>query len=64
MNYAVCCYENNNDPKMACQIAKNAFDDAINEIDIENDQYVMNVLQILNENLNHWQSNWQGADLE
>lgn len=49
---------------MACQIAKNAFDDAINEIDIENDQYVMSVLQILNENLNHWQSNWQGGDLE
>ena len=64
-------YEVRNDPSKACQLAKQAFDDAIADIDqIEEDQYkdATTIMQLIRDNLTLWTSeleegeNWfQGA---
>jgi 14-3-3 protein epsilon len=59
LNYSVFFYEVKNDPGKACQIAKQAFDDAIADIDqIEEDQYkdATTIMQLIRDNLTLWTS--------
>ena len=59
LNYSVFYYEVRNDPKEACQLAKNAFDDAIADIDqIDEDQYkdATTIMQLIRDNLTLWTS--------
>ena len=59
LNYSVFFYEVKNDPSKACQIAKQAFDDAIADIDqIEEDQYkdATTIMQLIRDNLTLWTS--------
>lgn len=57
MNFSVFYYEVKNDPAKACQLAKQAFDDAIANIDeIEEDQYkdATTIMQLIRDNLTLW----------
>ena len=59
LNYSVFHYEVKNDPSKACQLAKQAFDDAIADIDqIEEDQYkdATTIMQLIRDNLTLWTS--------
>jgi len=59
LNYSVFHYETKNDPSKACQLAKQAFDDAIADIDqIEEDQYkdATSIMQLIRDNLTLWTS--------
>lgn len=59
LNYSVYYYEVLNDPVKACQLAKKAFDDAIADIElIEEDQYkdATTIMQLLRDNLTLWTS--------
>ena len=59
LNYSVFYYEVKNDPGIACQLAKKAFDDAIADIDqIEEDQYkdATTIMQLIRDNLTLWTS--------
>ncbi len=59
LNYSVFYYEVKNDPGVACQLAKKAFDDAIADIDqIEEDQYkdATTIMQLIRDNLTLWTS--------
>ena len=59
LNYSVFHYEVRNDPSKACQLAKQAFDDAIADIDqIEEDQYkdATTIMQLIRDNLTLWTS--------
>ena len=59
LNYSVFFYEVKNDPGEACKIAKQAFDDAIADIDqIEEDQYkdATTIMQLIRDNLTLWTS--------
>ena len=59
LNYSVFHYECKNDPSKACQLAKQAFDDAIADIDqIEEDQYkdATTIMQLIRDNLTLWTS--------
>ncbi len=59
LNYSVFYYEVKNDPSKACQLAKQAFDDAIADIDqIEEDQYkdATTIMQLIRDNLTLWTS--------
>ena len=67
LNYSVFFYEVRNDPSKACQLAKQAFDDAIADIDqIEEDQYkdATTIMQLIRDNLTLWTSELEedGAD--
>jgi len=58
-NYSVFYYEVKNDPSVACQLAKKAFDDAIADIDqIEEEQYkdATTIMQLIRDNLTLWTS--------
>jgi 14-3-3 protein epsilon len=59
LNFSVFCYEVMNDPSKACNLAKQAFDDAIADIEhIEEDQYkdATTIMQLIRDNLTLWTS--------
>ena len=59
LNFSVFHYEIKSDPKEACAIAKQAFDDAISELDqLQEDQYKDStlIMQLLRDNLTLWTS--------
>jgi len=64
LNYSVCHYEILNQPKKACNLAKKAFDDAIETLDSLNDESYRDstlIMQLLRDNLTIWnQSNEEG----
>jgi len=65
LNYSVFHYEVKNDPSKACQLAKQAFDDAIADIDqIEEEQYkdATTIMQLIRDNLTLWTSELEEDD--
>lgn len=59
LNFSVFYYEVLNDPTKACNLAKQAFDDAIADIEhIEEDQYkdATTIMQLIRDNLTLWTS--------
>lgn len=59
LNFSVFYYEVRNDPKQACDLAKQAFDDAIADIEkIEEDNYKdsTTIMQLIRDNLTLWTS--------
>lgn len=59
LNYSVFFYEILNSPEKACQLAKEAFDAAINELDNVRDQECKDstlIMQLLRDNLTLWTS--------
>ena len=62
LNYSVFYYEVKNDPKTACEIANEAFDLAIRQLEnIEDEQYKdsTTILQLLKENIDMWKGDIQ-----
>jgi len=67
LNFSVFYYEILNSPDRACQLAKQAFDDAIAELDtLSEDSYKDStlIMQLLRDNLTLWTSDIQGDDAE
>ncbi|XP_070821951.1 14-3-3 protein beta/alpha-B-like [Chaetodon trifascialis] len=67
LNFSVFYYEILNTPDEACRLAKNAFDDAIAELDsLSEDSYKDStlIMQLLRDNLTLWTSDNQGEDTE
>lgn len=65
LNYSVCYYEILKDKKMACDLAKNAFDDAISKLDkLQTNEYKDStlIMQLLRDNLTLWTSNEDGGE--
>jgi len=69
LNFSVFYYEILNSPDRACRLAKQAFDDAISELDsLNEDSYKDStlIMQLLRDNLTLWTSDMQpeegGAD--
>jgi len=65
LNYSVFFYEIQNSPEEACQLAKQAFEDAIAELDsLNEDSYKDStlIMQLLRDNLTLWTSDAQGDD--
>jgi 14-3-3 protein epsilon len=63
LNFSVFHYEILNSPDKACQLAKQAFDDAIAELDtLSEDSYKDStlIMQLLRDNLTLWTSDMQG----
>jgi len=59
LNYSVCCYEILGKKDLACQIAKEAFDSAIEKLDSLNDSSYKDstlIMQLLRDNLTLWTS--------
>merc|ERR1712151_704576 len=59
LNFSVFHYEILNSPDQACQIAKQAFDDAIAELDTLNEESYKDstlIMQLLRDNLTLWTS--------
>eukprot|EP00039_Didymoeca_costata_P017869 m.331201 g.331201 ORF g.331201 m.331201 type:complete len:249 (+) comp16670_c0_seq1:131-877(+) len=59
LNFSVFFYEINNAPERACQLAKQAFDDAIAELDTLNEESYKDstlIMQLLRDNLTLWTS--------
>jgi len=59
LNYSVCYYEILNKPAEACQLAKAAFDEAIEKLDSLNDMSYKDstlIMQLLRDNLTIWNS--------
>lgn len=57
LNYSVCYYEILNKPKKACDLAKSAFDEAIEKLDSLNDVSYKDstlIMQLLRDNLTIW----------
>lgn len=57
LNYSVFYYEIQNDPQKACKLAKQAFDNAISELDkLNEDSYKDStlIMQLLRDNLTLW----------
>jgi 14-3-3 protein epsilon len=64
LNFSVFYYEVQNDPSKACQLAKQAFDDAIADIEhIEEEQYKdsTTIMQLIRDNLTLWTSELEEA---
>jgi 14-3-3 protein epsilon len=64
LNFSVFYYEVQNDPAKACQLAKQAFDDAIADIEhIEEEQYKdsTTIMQLIRDNLTLWTSELEEA---
>lgn len=62
LNFSVFNYEILNAPEKACQLAKQAFDDAIAELDtLSEDSYKDStlIMQLLRDNLTLWNSDMQ-----
>jgi hypothetical protein len=67
LNFSVCYYEILKEPEKACQLAKKAFDDAIEKLDtLNNDLYKDStlIMQLLRDNLTLWTSEQENADQE
>jgi len=65
LNYSVFFYEILNAPDRACHLAKQAFDDAIAELDTLNEDSYKDstlIMQLLRDNLTLWTSDVQGDD--
>ena len=65
LNYSVFFYEIKNDPDEACQRAKDAFDEAIQELDENSSRDYKDstlIMQLLRDNLTLWTSDAQGDD--
>jgi 14-3-3 protein epsilon len=65
LNFSVFYYEILNSPDRACQLAKQAFDDAIAQLDgVTDDSYkdTTLIMQLLRDNLTLWTSDMQGED--
>ena len=66
MNFSVFYYEILNSPDRACHLAKQAFDDAIAELDSLSEESYRDstlIMQLLRDNLTLWTSS-DGADAE
>ena len=67
LNFSVFYYEILNSPDMACQLAKQAFDDAIAELDTLNEDSYKDstlIMQLLRDNLTLWTSDMGGEEEE
>lgn len=67
LNFSVFFYEILNAPDRACHLAKQAFDDAIAELDTLNEDSYKDstlIMQLLRDNLTLWTSDTQGDDDE
>ena len=67
LNFSVFHYEVQSDPKKACQLAKQAFDDAIadiEKIDEENYKDSTTIMQLIRDNLTLWTSELEQDDEE
>lgn len=67
LNFSVFYYEVRNDPKQACQLAKQAFDDAITDIEkIEEENYKdsTTIMQLIRDNLTLWTSELEHGDAD
>lgn len=67
LNYSVFFYEIMSSPDRACHLAKQAFDEAIAELDqLQEDSYKDStlIMQLLRDNLTLWTSDSQGDDAE
>jgi len=67
LNYSVFFYEILNSPDRACHLAKQAFDDAIAELDqLQEDSYKDStlIMQLLRDNLTLWTSDTHGDDAD
>jgi len=65
LNYSVFFYEILNSPDRACHLAKQAFDDAIAELDTLNEDSYKDstlIMQLLRDNLTLWTSDTQGEE--
>merc|ERR1712232_358133 len=65
LNFSVFYYEIMNSPDKACDIAKQAFDDAISELDTLNEDSYKDstlIMQLLRDNLTLWTSDMQGDE--
>lgn len=65
LNYSVFYYEIQSQPEKACQLAKEAFDEAIAELDqLQEDSYKDStlIMQLLRDNLTLWTSDTQQED--
>jgi 14-3-3 protein beta/theta/zeta len=65
LNYSVFFYEILNSPDRACHLAKQAFDDAIAELDTLNEDSYKDstlIMQLLRDNLTLWTSDTQGDE--
>jgi len=65
LNFSVFFYEILNSPDKACQLAKQAFDDAIAELDTLNEDSYKDstlIMQLLRDNLTLWTSDTQDND--
>jgi len=65
LNYSVFFYEILNSPDRACHLAKQAFDDAIAELDTLNEDSYKDstlIMQLLRDNLTLWTSDAQGEE--
>jgi len=67
LNFSVCHFEILNEPKEACDLAKKAFDEAIEKLDSLSDASYRDstlIMQLLRDNLTIWtQNNEEAADL-
>lgn len=67
LNFSVFYYEILNSPQRACELAKQAFDDAIAELDTLNEESYKDstlIMQLLRDNLTLWTSDAADADEE
>lgn len=67
LNYSVFFYEIQNTPDHACQLAKQAFEEAIAELDTLNEDSYKDstlIMQLLRDNLTLWTSDAQGDEPE
>lgn len=65
LNFSVFHYEIANDPKKACKLAKDAFDDAIAELDTLSEESYKDstlIMQLLRDNLTLWNSDVESEE--